>query len=329
MGKRKAVACGNFGIPLSQISIEASDYPPILVIEFSSYQLELVRNWKLNQSLFLNIAPDHLNRYKSFNHYFKTKQKIAKLIKSKKYYLVSQQIKPSQKGIIINNNLKQAKHFFWDQNNILYYHSSKHKAKILCDIQDLNFGGAHNQTNLLFALESIFLYLGKREFVAKLKYIRESLLQLKGLPHRFEIFYQNNKVQFIDDSKATTSQAVVTAIKDLSSPTLLILGGQGKGEDFSTLAQQIYQKQIDVIVYGSEKDNLEKVLQKNQVSILANIEKLDDSIQVIQQFIENKVDKNKKITVILSPGMTSWDQYPSFAHRGEAFQEIILNLVKV
>ncbi|MDH5716246.1 MAG: UDP-N-acetylmuramoyl-L-alanine--D-glutamate ligase [Spirochaetia bacterium] len=333
--KKEAVSCGNYGIPLSQILVEEEKYADLefLVMELSSYQLELFRNLKSNAALFLNLADDHINRYENLKEYRDAKWNIIKNSRKEDFFIINTKLlqevlkeknhpwnlknKNNTPNVIeINCENIKSENFNW-QNNTLFY---KNKEKLLTT-NNLQISGNHNLTNILFALETIKAILpntGVTEYIHPLKNFRP-------LPHRFEIIHKeatDDKNRYINDSKATTGQAVLKALESIDPPFFIFMGGQSKGEDYTVLAKNLRKKYAIVFLFGKDKHILEKIFINEKVIVQGSYEILTDAFLAAKEY--QKKESIEKATYLLSPAMTSWDQYKNFEERGNHFRNLVL-----
>jgi len=363
----KALACGNIGLPFSQILYEQRLNVGVsptfnfeyIIAELSSYQLEKSRVFHADVAIYLNVAPDHLNRYSSFEEYASVKWNIARNLGKKDLILASEnlmysensiwhnsknpffKINPEVNKIDIKDNLS-SRHFQWELNNessiyTLYFYNEK-KEKIVSQ-KDLQLKGRHNLTNILFAVETLYFFSKKDSvyfakgkvntiFLTKLK---EALMLYKGLPHRFEFIHPPNTLTtsvqeknsniYINDSKATTTQAVIKALENVSSPVFIFMGGQGKGEDYSVLIDALQKVDAMLFLFGVDKKDLQETFQNTKVVIISSQETLEQVFQEAKVY--QKKNNLKNVTYLLAPAMTSWDQYKSFEARGEHFRKLV------
>lgn len=215
----KAKACGNLGVPLSELALldEKFDY---FLIELSSYQLETISRIKLDAAIILNITPDHLDRYKTFEAYKEAKLKIINLLKPD--------------GLLVLNEQIGDVDFF----NKIYLTKA-----IDPQIKQIIFG-EHNQENAqACALVATFFGINEQQIIHGLK-------TFKPLPHRCELVGEHNGIKFINDSKGTTVVAIMKALSMIENPVHLLLGGLDKGEDFSQINQAAFPQIKGYYAFG-------------------------------------------------------------------------------
>ncbi|MDH4262622.1 MAG: UDP-N-acetylmuramoyl-L-alanine--D-glutamate ligase [Spirochaetia bacterium] len=334
---KDAVSCGNFGLSFSKIAYEKNQYAKYkyLVAELSSYQLELCRNLQSEVSLYLNLAPDHLNRYKDLEEYGRVKYHIAETVKENGLFIVNKELLPGNSKYWITNHpfekiSKLLNTSFVDTHHIESSHfqilnqqivKKKNNENILA-LKNLKIQGQHNYTNVLFTLEVLdYFHCTDNEKIAK------SLSTFESLPHRYEkIFIKNqeDKNIYINDSKATTTQAAGIAIQNSKSPLFIFMGGRSKGEDYQPLALIIQNQQAHVFLYGENKKELHEVFKKNNVNVIDSYETLELAFYGAIKYQKEK--KLTEVTYLLSPASTSWDQYSSFEERGEYFKKLVQSI---
>ncbi len=335
---QNSIFCGNIGVPFSEVVLDNSKLSSrVVVAELSSYQLELAKTLMLDIAVLLNISPDHLNRYKDYDDYARTKWSIINKIKKdagsfitskalvKQYYVES--MKTSALNMIQIDGLSSP-HFYWNnrsEREYILYRRDK-KTKIISS-KDIKLAGEHNLSNSLFALEVAHHFLVKKPNSLNVpknenKIWFSALKSFTPLPHRFEVIqgkYPN--ITYINDSKATTCQAVSNAIHNVPMGSYLFLGGQGKGEDYSVLAQDVKKKRIKLVLFGEEREQLKKSFMRVDVLIIGTFQELGEAVEVAHKHYEQ--DGSKRTTFLLSPVCTSWDAYQSFEERGDHFRSLV------
>ena len=359
--KQKALACGNIGTSLSEVIMrsELRLNFEILVIELSSYQLELAKKLELDIGMLLNIAPDHLNRYKSFEEYALVKCGLIKKVKKGGLWITSQKLmkdypkemsdeKPEK--LLVDTDNMNSQHFFWEETNKNLFslfectepassldasHKTPQKkdAKKIVLSNEIPLKGRHNLNNILFALETIFFLRSSLTKKNATLFVKPSLKAFKNLPHRFEYVPGHDpNIIYINDSKATTCQAVRQAIQNVTLGSYLFLGGLGKGEDYTILLPDIKSKKLKLFLFGKEKDrlcdSLHSVGSTDGCEIVGRYESLKEAVENAHKHYEfHKKHSNtkspKKICFLLSPACTSWDEYSSFEARGDHFKELV------
>ncbi len=303
---------GNLGVPaLDLLGSEVG----LFVLELSSFQLETTRNLKPAVATVLNVTPDHMDRYNTFEDYCLAKKQVYSNCK----VAVCNRDDPfTDCG---NQFTKQKLHFTLDaprdgEFGLIEKNKESHLAfedQILMPVNALPVLGKHYQANALAALA-----IG-HGFGLPLKPMLQTLTQFKGLPHRCQLVRERQGVLWYNDSKGTNVGATLAAIEGLGNvikgKLILIAGGVGKNADFSPLILPI-EKYVKTVVLIGEA-----------APIIANV--LGDRVEVIiVKTMEDAVLAADKIadindSVLLSPACASLDMFDNFEHRGKVFTEIV------
>ena len=317
----KAKFCGNIGVSFSKILIEneKTDY---FVLELSSYQLENIKEFKADIAMIINLAPDHLNRYKDEEHYYDTKFNIINNQTKEDLFilnvncdnLMKRAPKIKSKISLIGLDKKMENQQGYIKDGFLIYENEN-----ILDISRVSLKGKHNLENMLFIVSTV-KYLG----VSNNK-IREFLYNTTSLEHRMEIFYNYGLNKFVNDSKGTNIESTKFAIEAYNSP-ILICGGVDKKLDLKPLAKIIKEKVKEVYLIGEIADKLENELKEINYdnSKIFNLKELEN---VVIKLKENLKEDAENI-VLFSPTTASFDQFKNFEMRGKIFKELIFKYFK-
>ena len=296
----KAKAVGNIGIPITSI-VDDLQEEEIVVIELSSYQIDQLKTPFLDLAIILNITPDHLDRYIHIESYAKSKFNIQHYIKKGGGFLISEELTQSWKEYLFY----EKRRVFDDPNDA--------NGRIL-DQMEL-FGrkiGSIEKKNYQAALCACdYFHVNLKDAIKNLK-------TFKNLPHRFEYVTAFNGVTFYNDSKATNIEAVIKAVSSLDKSLIMIMGGDDKGLDYSTLKAYFLNKVKDICLIGQAKYKMADVF-KDEFKV-----HLCDSLK---SAVEKAYEVSKpEDTILLSPGTSSFDMFRNFEHRGECFKEMVQQL---
>ena len=317
-GYKTAVA-GNIGNPASLYAGVNLDF---LVLELSSFQLYWIKSLKVDLGIITNLAPDHIDWHGSFENYVKSK---SKLIKSRK---------PGAPAIIQLREMKtldaESCHdivpLSWsglgkDSQGILIkgekiFLNYDGSSECLAEFKDIPLLGKHNVENVAMALAAIRLLkippLGPSELFKG--YIAPK--------HRCQFVAKINGITFIDDSKGTNVAATSTALGSIKGEKIIILGGKGKGEDYTPLVKSIKENANKAIVLGEEKVKIIKALLEGGFSNVYEVKTMEEAVLLAYKIA------SPGETVLLSPACTSWDMYESYVKRGEHFISLVNKLGK-
>ncbi|HNX01154.1 MAG TPA: UDP-N-acetylmuramoyl-L-alanine--D-glutamate ligase [Candidatus Cloacimonadota bacterium] len=307
-----SLLAGNIGTAFTGFSIEKPGYDYI-VLEISSFQLDLIDTFKPDIALLLNITPDHLNRYASFDHYALSKMRIFENQDANDYAIINADdpVIAKYEHMIHSRKigfsmLKKADAYFHD-GTLLFpkYHDE-------ISIQDLQIRGPHNYANCLSSVLAAFI-AGVDD-----QTINTSISGFKPLQHRLEFAGEINGIQFINDSKATNTDSVKYALQSYEHPVRIIMGGSDKGEDFAVLLPQLQKHAKKIYLIGATRP-----LMRTAYAGKMEIEEFDSFEKCIKKAY---LDSEKGDVVLLSPACASYDMFNNFEHRGESFKKIVQDL---
>jgi UDP-N-acetylmuramoylalanine--D-glutamate ligase len=283
---KKAIAAGNVGIPLiAQIDSDAE----VFVVELSSFQLEqIVANPVLDKAVILNITANHLDRHPSFEDYCQAKLRIATCLKENAPLFVSKQAA----------QLCGSKYAIFD--------SMQEKVETICSLGYRDSVYPHDLENIsaAYALASVPVDALKRGVAT---FIRP--------PHRLEFVRKVAGVAYINDSKATSVDAVIKAVQAIPGPIILIAGGVDKGGAFCDWLPHFKGKVVRVVALGEASKRIEREL--SPLIVVHQVSSLAEGVHMASKIAE------AGDTVLLSPGCSSYDQWIDYEHRGEAFRQIV------
>ena len=302
---RNALAGGNLGEPA--LDLLDQDVPDIYVLELSSFQLQRTENLPAAVALLLNVSPDHLDWHADEDEYRSAKYRIFK----------------DADAAVINRADEEAAHRVEhcgrvasfgldapdaDQYGLREEDGERFLARgdtLLLSIRDLALYGIHNQLNALAALAAGDL-IGL-DMAAML----QVLVEFPGLPHRMQFVARIRAVDYINDSKATNVAAAVASIKSVEGMLVLIAGGDGKGADFSELAEAVEGKLRGAVLIGEDAEKIAHAL--DTVMPVHFAENMDSAVHMAATCAESED------TVLLAPACASFDQYDNYMARGDAF----------
>lgn len=289
---------GNIGVPA--LSLLKGDYD-LYVLELSSFQLETTSSLKAKSATVLNISEDHMDRYPNLEAYRQAKLKIYH---NAEHIIVNgedHQTLPDQAVSSISSFAENIGEYRL-QNNALWRGTDK-----ILDTAEMQLKGRHNEMNSLAAIA-----LAEKAGIGY-EGIIHALKHYTGLDHRFQPVATSDGVRWINDSKATNVGSTVAALTGLEveGTLYLLLGGDGKGADFSELAPLVNQPNIVCYCFGRDG------------AMLATLTEQSVLVETMQQAIEIIRPKLKQgDMVLLSPACASLDQFPNFEVRGNQFMQL-------
>lgn len=299
---------GNIGIPA--LSLLADDYD-LYVLELSSFQLETTYSLKATSATVLNISEDHMDRYLDLEDYRQAKLRI--------YQNALTAVVNGEDKLTYADNMPAHCYSFGEE-NADYWLKTEHNSQILMapisddlptgevlNCNEMQLVGRHNYMNALAAIALA------RAANIPLKGIQQGLRQFVSLPHRFQLAYFANGVRWINDSKATNVGSTIAALTGLfvAGKLHLLLGGDGKDADFSSLAPLINQPHIFCYCFGKDGEQLAQLSAQSQL-----FETMEQAIKAIRPQLKDGD------MVLLSPACASLDQFKSFEHRGDEFTRL-------
>lgn len=317
-GKKVAVG-GNLGRPALDL---LRDEPELFVLELSSFQLETTTDLNAEVAVILNMSEDHLDRHGTMQNYQTIKHRIfqgAQHIVFNRDDVATQTDVVAPKISFGINQPEAGQYGVIYENNTIWLVRGEQK---LLSSDELYIQGTHNIANVLacFALgESVGLDLESMIATAK---------QFKGLEHRCEYVETINHVRYYNDSKGTNVGATLAAIDGLgkaiqlkNGKIALILGGQGKGQDFSLLAQAVQSYVKTIVLIGEDAKKIHQDLAGHTPAVeYIFADSLNQAIDICQQHTQaNDV-------VLLSPACASFDMFTGYPERGSKFVEYVAAL---
>jgi len=310
---------GNIGDSFAKQVLE--DNFPNYVLEVSSFQLDDIFDFKPKIAVLLNITPDHLDRYDHvFENYIASKFRIVENQTKDDYFIYDADDE------VIESWLKQHS----VQSTLLPFslvkpiengaYLDKDSIKITIDnnqiimpTANLALEGKHNIKNAMAASTVAHLLKIRKQT------IRESLENFQGVEHRLEHVLKINKVQYINDSKATNVNATYYALESMDAPTVWIVGGQDKGNDYNELFQFVNEKVKAIICLGVDNEKLMNNF-GSMVDIIVETQFMSEAVKIAYKIAETGDN------VLLSPACASFDLFENYEDRGRQFKDAVRNL---
>jgi UDP-N-acetylmuramoylalanine--D-glutamate ligase len=306
---QRTIACGNIGKPLSEVAREKNSFD-VLTVEVSSFQLEAIQTFRPSISLWLNFAPDHLDRYRSVADYRAAKLRIFENQTEDDVAIVNAsetlpKIRPRQ---ITFSAYADRADFRLAEGAIVY------QNQIVLRLAETKLRGSHNIENLMATLAAgVARGLSFRQMVPP-------LCAYEPRPHRCEFVREVGGVDYVNDSKATNLDAVEKALRAQTKPVVLIAGGKDKGFTFDPLRPLVKNKVRSTILIGEMAESIARAWSGAIESEIAS--SLADAVERAHA-IARPGD-----VVLFSPGTSSFDMFKSYAHRGDQFRALVQALPK-
>lgn len=308
---------GNIGYSFAKQVAE--DPKPLYVAEISSFQLDDIKTFRPDVAVLLNITEDHLDRYNyDINNYIKSKFRIIENQTAADYFiynlddeLITAHIKSiSFLSTPLPFSMKQevTKGAYIKDNQMMIKAQEERVTMNIYDFVALK--GKHNQYNTMAAgIAASVLDIRKEK-------IREAVQTFENLEHRMEFVATVRGVDFINDSKGTNLNSVWFALESMTKPTILILGGVDKGNDYSMIEDLVREKVKAIVCLGLNNEKIIKAF-KNIVPAMAETKSMEDAVNAAYKLAE------KDDVVLLSPGCSSFDLFKNYMDRGEQFKAAV------
>src|SRR5688572_16070456 len=310
---------GNIGYSFAR---QVAENPkPLYVAEISSFQLDDIKTFRPDIAILTNITEDHLDRYDyNFENYISSKFRIAENQQPGDHFIYCADDEITMRYInrynIHSNQLpismktELAKGAFIKDGD-MYVRTGEDFTSM--SVYDFALKGKHNQYNTMAACVA-----GSTMDIRKEK-IREAVQDFQGLEHRMEPVATIRGVEFINDSKATNVNSTWYALESMTKPTILILGGVDKGNDYSLIEELVKEKVKAIICLGTENRKIHEAF-GNTVSTIVNTESAVEAVHAAFHFA------SKGDVVLLSPACASFDLFKNYEDRGNQFKKAVKDL---
>ncbi|MDX1652825.1 MAG: UDP-N-acetylmuramoyl-L-alanine--D-glutamate ligase [Brumimicrobium sp.] len=310
--------CGNVGVSFARKLL--GDQADFYVLELSSFQLEDMYGFHADISVLLNITPDHLDRYNySMDDYGRAKMRITQNQTAGDYFIYNAD-DPEIRKQLEKVELKAIKMPFSLKDDSVEggFMNEKEqtitiKNKLTMSIHDLALKGKHNvQNSLVAGIAGRLVELRKES-------IRESLSDFTNVEHRLEFVAKVNGIEFINDSKATNINATWYALESMNAPTVWIVGGVDKGNDYQELIGLVKEKVKAIICLGKDNEKIKEAFHGVVDTILETQSPMEAVAYGYQLAKKNE-------TVLLSPACASFDLFENYEDRGQQFKNAVRSL---
>lgn len=310
---------GNIGKSFAwQVAEETYDS---YVLELSSFQLDGIINYKPHIAIITNISPDHLDRYDyKYENYIASKFRIT-MNQTEDDYLIYDADDEAISNWLQNNKVraqvipfsisKRIENGAYLNNNTMEININQ--EEFLMETAQIALEGKHNMKNAMAATSVAQLMRIRKQT------IRESLSNFQGVEHRLEKVLKIQNVQYVNDSKATNVNASFFALDSMTSPTVWIMGGVDKGNDYSELMSLVHEKVKAIICLGIDNKKIIDAF-GNIVDMMVEVDNMHDAVNTARHIAE------KGDTVLLSPACASFDLFQNYEDRGNQFKREVRNL---
>lgn len=306
-GKR-SVPCGNHGMSLSEV-VASGEHYDVLSLEISSFQLETIQNFRAKASLWLNFAPDHLDRYPGMAEYFEAKARIFENVTPDDVAIVraGEQVSSGPAKRLTFSAYGADADWTYSAGRI-----QAHPEGVTFEVKS-TLRGRHNMENVMAAMMACQVH------GLSLEAMQAALVGYEAPAHRCELVRVLNEREYINDSKATNLHALEACISSMERPIVLIAGGKDKQLDYSPLRASLNGQVRAIVCIGEIAASLKSTFEDLLPCCLAT-----DMADAVQQASSLSQPGD---SIILSPGTSSFDMYTGYGQRGEAFRSAVQALV--
>ncbi|MEP6617479.1 MAG: UDP-N-acetylmuramoyl-L-alanine--D-glutamate ligase [Ginsengibacter sp.] len=310
---------GNIGVSFArQVAL---DPKKVYVVEVSSFQLDDIQDFRPDIAVLTNITEDHLDRYEyKMENYIKSKFSIIKNQTGKDVFIYCMDDEITMKNIskfltttnplpfTMSKPLPQGAYI-----SDAKMHIKWKQEEMTMSVEDFAVKGKHNQYNTMAAgLAAVVMDIRKEK-------IRDAVQTFESLEHRMETVATVRGVQFIDDSKATNVNSTWFALESMTRPTILILGGIDKGNDYSFIKELVKEKVKAIVCMGTDNRKIHEAF-GHEVELIVNTSNAKDAVHAAFHFAD------KGDTVLLSPACASFDLFKNYEDRGKQFKAAVKEL---
>lgn len=304
----KAIACGNIGLPLSSVVLDNPCETRDIAIEMAAFQLLGCQDFHPVVSVILNLSPDHLDVFSSVDEYYQAKCRIYQNQTNDDWFLLNlddenvvHYAQPKQARVISYSMVMEADACL-EEGWVTLFNEK------LFQRDQLNLVGEHNLQNAMVA--AIMAY----KMGVSVTSIQSAIRNFKGVEHRIEYVRTLNSVRYYNDSKGTTAESTVVALKSFEQPVILLAGGYDKKTGFDVLKPVLSKIKV-LIAFGATKNQFKDLYPDTHL-----VETMDDAIALAHSLAtENDV-------VLLSPACASYDQFNNYEERGRRFKDVVSKL---
>jgi len=319
VGGLDAALTGNIGYSFAMQVAE--DPKPVYVVEISSFQLDDIKTFRPDVAVLTNITEDHLDRYDyNFENYIRSKFRIIENQQAGDFFIYCADdevtMKYLNKFTKLTNPLPitmkgEVQNGAFIKDGDVYIRVGHEQTTM--SVYDFALKGRHNQYNSMAACVA-----GATMEIRKEK-IREAVQTFQSLEHRMEPVATVRGVEFINDSKATNINSTWFALESMEKPTILILGGVDKGNDYSLLTDLVKEKVKAIVCMGTDNRKIHEAFGQ-VVNTIINTASAEEAVRAAFHF------GNKGDVVLLSPACASFDLFSNYEDRGNQFKQAVRNL---
>ena len=302
---KTAKACGNYGYPFCDVAME-ENAPEFAVLEVSSFQMETIHSFRPEVAIWLNFAPDHMDRYTKVEDYYNAKLRIFE-------NMTEEQIAIIRVGENLPAIKPQVQEFSAELGSGRLYYQQNYimeGGRPLMGLRGTAMEQAHNAENSMAAI------LACRAVGLSDAVIEQGIRTFCPPGHRCETVAEMDGILWLNDSKSTNLHSTEAAVRSQTRPIVLIAGGKDKGLDYSAINPMLELKARCCIVFGQIAEQLENTFSPVCKTI---------RVETVAQAVEAAAQEAQRGDVVLfSPGTSSFDQFTGYVQRGQCFRDAVL-----
>ena len=301
---KTAKACGNYGYPLSEVAL-MEPQPEFAVLEVSSFQMETIIDFRPEVAIWLNFAPDHMDRYTKVEDYFNAKLRIFENMSSEQLAIVreGENLPPiPPRSVSFSSVVNTGKLYF--ENGGIY-----EAGQLLTPLRGTALEQAHNAENAMATT------LACRAVGLDDTTISSAIRTFNPPGHRCETVAEIDGILWLNDSKSTNLHSTEAAVRSQTRPIILLAGGKDKGLDYTAINPMLEQKARACIVFGQIADQLEQTF--SPVCRVVKVTTVQEAVAAAHNVAQ------RGDVVLFSPGTSSFDQFTGYVQRGECFREAV------
>jgi UDP-N-acetylmuramoylalanine--D-glutamate ligase len=309
----KTAAAGNIGNPISDIAGLDLDY---IIVEMSSFQLHWASSLRLAGAVVTNLAPDHIDWHGSYENYVRAKASILSFVETDGFAITQ-----ASDAEALGECRGRTYRVFWERPAGVHWiclsqsdKSCRIGERRLFGFEETNLMGTHNMENAAMSMACVEL-LGCDADSA-----RKGLGDYEAPPHRCSLVLSSGGVRYVDDSKGTNIAATAAALSSIEGSKIIILGGRGKGEDYSRLADPLKKHARWAVIMGEASAEMASALDYAGYDRYALAVDMEEAVAKASELAE------PGDAVLLSPACTSWDMYKNYNERGDHFARLVREL---
>jgi UDP-N-acetylmuramoylalanine--D-glutamate ligase len=320
--QRPYVVSGNIGVAFSQVVRDLTEQSTA-ILEVSSFQLDHIESFRPKVSVLLNITPDHLDRYNySFEHYIASKRRVFEnqRVGDVLVYNADDEVTARQVERFAHQEVMRlpfsAQHvlgegaFVTEEDRLMTRIQGEETDIILAE--EISIKGQHNLYNAMAAS------LAAKAMKISPASLRATLKNFKGVEHRLEFVREVRGVTYVNDSKATNVDSVWYALQSLRQPTVVLLGGRDKGNDYTRLFEVVQRHVKAIVAIGESADKVRTAF--TSMVPVTTATSMEEAVRVASSLA------SAGDVVLLSPACASFDWFENYEHRGRVFKKHVAAL---